>query len=174
MLQGAVQQWLGKYQDTAVEYAQQGYDQMQEYVRSNFNDYVEANNLTQVCSSSYSVYPTKSLPFDALPRSPPSPSCPALLVPTMYRALHARNYCSASVVPASQAASTNSLEQLHKHMQATYWLCISVLALDSATSAGLCSLLFIFYSRQGVCLHNTSHGTPCKVTIHMLHRLQEM
>ena len=39
---------MGKYQDTAVEYAQQGYDQMQEYVRSNFNDYVEANNLTQV------------------------------------------------------------------------------------------------------------------------------
>lgn len=48
LLQGMVQQWLGKYQDTAVEYAQQGYDQMQEYVRSNFNDYVEANNLTQV------------------------------------------------------------------------------------------------------------------------------
>lgn len=47
-LQGVVQQWLAKYQDTAVEYAQQGYDQIQEYVRSNFNDYVEANNLTQV------------------------------------------------------------------------------------------------------------------------------
>ena len=47
-MQGAVQQWLGKYQDRAVEYAQQGYDQMQDYVRSNFNDYVEANNLTQV------------------------------------------------------------------------------------------------------------------------------
>lgn len=48
MLQGVVQQWLGKYQDTAVQYAQQGYDQIQDYVRSNFNDYVEANNLTQV------------------------------------------------------------------------------------------------------------------------------
>ena len=77
MLQGAVQQWLGKYQDTAVEYAQQGYDQMQEYVRSNFNDYVEANNLTQVCSSSYSVYPTKSLPFDAL-SPPPQPLWPCI------------------------------------------------------------------------------------------------
>lgn len=43
-----MQQWLGKYQDTAVQYAQQGYDQIQDYVRSNFNDYVEANNLTQV------------------------------------------------------------------------------------------------------------------------------
>ncbi len=47
-LQGVVQRWLGEYQDTAVEYAQQGYDQIQDYVRSNFNDYVEANNLTQV------------------------------------------------------------------------------------------------------------------------------
>lgn len=48
MCEGIVQQWLGKYQDTAVEYAQQGYDQIQEYVHSHFNDYVEANNLTQV------------------------------------------------------------------------------------------------------------------------------
>lgn len=47
-LQGVVQRWLGEYQDTAVEYAQQGYDQVQEYVKTNFNDYVEANNLTQV------------------------------------------------------------------------------------------------------------------------------
>lgn len=47
-LQGAVQRWLGEYQGTAVEYAQQGYDQIQEYVKTNFNDYVEANNLTQV------------------------------------------------------------------------------------------------------------------------------
>ena len=47
-LQGPVQRWLGEYQETAVEYAQQGYDQISEYVKGNFNDYVEANNLTQV------------------------------------------------------------------------------------------------------------------------------
>lgn len=51
-MQGAVQRWLGEYQETAVEYAQQGYDQISEYVKGNFNDYVEANNLTQV------TYPT--------------------------------------------------------------------------------------------------------------------
>ena len=44
-----MQQWLGQYQQTALVYAQQGYEQMQDYVRINFNDYVEANNLTQVC-----------------------------------------------------------------------------------------------------------------------------
>ncbi len=43
-----MQRWLGEYQDSAVEYAQQGYDQIQDYVRSKFNEYVEANNLTQV------------------------------------------------------------------------------------------------------------------------------
>lgn len=43
-----MQRWLADYQDSAVEYAQQGYDQIQDYVKSNFNEYVEANNLTQV------------------------------------------------------------------------------------------------------------------------------
>ncbi len=43
-----MQRWLADYQDSAVEYAQQGYDQIQDYVRSKFNEYVEANNLTQV------------------------------------------------------------------------------------------------------------------------------
>ncbi len=43
-----MQRWLADYQDSAVEYAQQGYEQIQDYVRSNFNEYVEANNLTQV------------------------------------------------------------------------------------------------------------------------------
>lgn len=43
-----MQRWLADYQDSAVKYAQQGYDQIQDYVRSNFNEYVEANNLTQV------------------------------------------------------------------------------------------------------------------------------
>lgn len=50
MLQGGRQHWLGKYQEPALAYAQQGYDQLQEYVKSNFNEYVEANNLTQACS----------------------------------------------------------------------------------------------------------------------------
>ena len=91
MLQGAVQQWLGKYQDTAVEYAQQGYDQIQEYVRSNFNDYVEANNLTQVWR--HHILSTQQRASHLMPCPPPphpSHSCPALLVPTMYLALHAR------------------------------------------------------------------------------------
>lgn len=47
-LQGGMQQWLGQYQQTALVYAQQGYEQIQDYARINFNDYVEANNLTQV------------------------------------------------------------------------------------------------------------------------------
>ena len=54
--QGVLQRWLGDYQETAFEYAQQGYAQMQEYIQTNYNDYVEANNLTQVRHSmSYDV-----------------------------------------------------------------------------------------------------------------------
>ena len=71
LLQGVVQQWLGKYQDTAVEYAQQGYDQIQEYVRTNLNDYVEANNLTQVVPC---ILPGTSPSTTPLPPSPPPSS----------------------------------------------------------------------------------------------------
>lgn len=56
-MQGTRQQWLGQYQETALAYAQQGYDQLQEYVKSNFNDYVEANNLTQVCCDMHAACP---------------------------------------------------------------------------------------------------------------------
>ncbi|KAL3143003.1 hypothetical protein ABBQ38_003282 [Trebouxia sp. C0009 RCD-2024] len=66
--QGVVQQWLGKYQDTAVQYAQQGYDQIQDYVRSNFNDYVEANNLTQVVARDVgTLWATLQPPSDCTP-----------------------------------------------------------------------------------------------------------
>ena len=61
-LQGSRQQWLGQYQETAIAYAQQGYDQLQEYIRSNFDEYVEANNLTQVCFDSCCQCSTQAQP----------------------------------------------------------------------------------------------------------------
>ena len=100
VLQGAVQQWLGKYQDTAVEYAQQGYDQIQEYVRSNFNDYVEANNLTQVerhCILSIQPEATHLTPP---PQPPTAPLALPCWRPALYLPLQAQYLCSAFVAPA--------------------------------------------------------------------------
>ncbi|DBB16654.1 TPA: hypothetical protein ACH3X3_014907 [Trebouxia sp. C0006] len=65
--QGAMQRWLADYQDSAVEYPQQGYDQIQEYVRSNFNEYVEANNLTQVARDLGTLWATLQPPQDCTP-----------------------------------------------------------------------------------------------------------
>ncbi|DBA70834.1 TPA: hypothetical protein ACH3X2_011607 [Trebouxia sp. C0005] len=65
--QGAIQRWLAEYRDPAVEYAQQGYDQIQDYVRSNFNDYVEANNLTQVAHDLGTLWATLQPPKDCTP-----------------------------------------------------------------------------------------------------------